>query len=55
MNINLKWDLRTLRNILIFPIILFVSVPVILVLWGMEWVIDRSEIIEDKLPAWKSK
>jgi len=52
---NLKWDRRTLFNILKVPFIILIRVPVILSIWGMEWVIDWSEIIEDKLPAWKTR
>lgn len=53
--LNLKWDYRTLRNILMLPVILFIRVPVLLFFWGIEWINDWSEVVNDILPAWKSR
>jgi hypothetical protein len=52
-SLNLKWDKRTLYNVLKFPFIVFVRIPIVLFFWGIEWINDWSEVITDKLPAWQ--
>ena len=53
--LNFRYDKRTLYNILKFPLIIFVRVPVTLFFWGIEWINDWSEVIHDKLPGWKTE
>jgi hypothetical protein len=52
--LNFKWDRRTFKNILKFPLIIFLRIPVTLLFWGIEWVNDRSNFIHNILPGWES-
>jgi len=49
---NFKWDKRTLLNILRLPFIICINIPVVLIIWGIEWLNDWSDIVYDKLPKW---
>jgi hypothetical protein len=49
---DLKWDRRTLFNILKFPLIILIRVPVVLFFRGIAYIDDYSEVVIDKLPAW---
>lgn len=52
--LNLKFDKRTARNILVFPVIVFIRVPLVICYWVVEWLFHNMEYWVDKLPAWKS-
>lgn len=53
--LNFKWDRRTLLNILKFPIIIFVRIPIVLFFRGIQWLNDNEYKLTDKLPGWETR
>lgn len=53
--LNFKWDKRTLYNVLKFPFIITLRVPIVLFLWFAGYVESKSNVISDKLPAWETR
>ncbi len=51
---NLRWDRRTLYNVLKLPFIISIRVPVVLILMLAQYIEDWSDIIQDYLPGWDS-
>jgi hypothetical protein len=50
---NFKWDMRTARNIAVFPISILIRAPLVICYWGIEWLHDNMGYWVDKLPGWK--
>jgi len=51
---NLKWDKRTAVNLAFLPIILFVRVPAILLLWFLEFATKWWDRFCEILPGWRT-
>jgi hypothetical protein len=52
--LNLCWDKRTAFNIMKFPFIICLRVPVTLFFIGIAYINDWSDVVNDKLPGWDS-
>lgn len=50
---NFRRDKRTFCNFVKMPLIILITVPVASILIALDWFMDWSEIINDKLPRWE--
>lgn len=52
---NIRWDRRTLYNVLKLPFIISIRVPVITLVILAQYIEDNGDVIEKYLPGWDSK
>lgn len=50
--LNFRCDRRTLFNVLKFPVIVCVRVPVGLFFRGIEWIDSYSDLVMEYMPGW---
>lgn len=52
---NFKWDMRTLCNILKFPFIITIRPLFLLFCIMVDFVYDNMDVLDEYIPAWKSR
>lgn len=52
--LNIKWDVRTLKNFCVLPLILCIRIPLVLLYRFFQYITKQLDYISDRIPGWET-